>query len=117
MTDRNLSPAKKGFDKTSWHMLRPLFFIFFAQFLTACCIDKDDVSYSPPPVSVKCMMMGRNDKTSKVLNRAEKRGAPTSKPRGNCDPIPIIPIWKILEEISVNIHANIKLLTYDLPFK
>ena len=30
MTDRNLSPAKKSFDKTSWHMLR----LFLGLFLT-----------------------------------------------------------------------------------
>ena len=76
MTDRNLSPAKKGFDKTSWHMLRPLFFIFFFAQLSSqlSCIDKDDVS--PPPVSVKCMMMGRNDK--KGWTEPKKRGHATT---------------------------------------
>lgn len=55
---------------TCWDLYSSSF--FFAQLSSQLsCIDKDDVS--PPPVSVKCMMMGRNDKTR--LNRTEKKGA------------------------------------------
>ena len=70
MTDRNLSPAKKSFDKTSWHMLRLWSFLLLEN-----SIRQRTTTTDPPPVSVKCMMMAKNDKGE--VSSPEKKGATT----------------------------------------